>query len=59
MCTPEKHNTSPLCILCTPMPNITIYYTHLAHMWHDESIPKGAELNVFVLGLFILRGSSM
>ena len=41
MYTLEKNNSSPLCILCMLMPQITPLLTLVfVHKWHEESTPK-------------------
>ena len=50
----EKFNTSPLCILCTLMPQIiTLLTLTLVHTWYEESNPK--ENIIIMLTLIILH----
>ena len=40
MCTLEKNNIPPLCIICTLMPQtIPLLTFMLVHMWYEESNP--------------------
>jgi hypothetical protein len=43
-------NTSPLCIVCTPMPqNLPLFTFMLVRMWYEESTPWGV-VSVLVTG---------